>query len=58
MTNSRTHGHLGAYLAIQNTGNTVVYSGGTPIWWSTFRPGGPVDPDPGECSPRPGHLCP
>ncbi|MFD7094638.1 hypothetical protein [Streptomyces xanthophaeus] len=56
--NSGTHRHPGAHLAVQNGGNIAVYYGGTPIWWSNYRPGGPVDPDPGECHPRPNHLCP
>ncbi|MGW6617961.1 hypothetical protein ACWGA0_31475 [Streptomyces erythrochromogenes] len=56
--NSATDRHWGAHLAVQNGGNIAVYYGGTPIWWSNFRPGGPVDPDPGECHPRPNHLCP
>ncbi|MFJ4767511.1 hypothetical protein ACIP88_00115 [Streptomyces uncialis] len=55
---SRTGRNPGAYLAIQNAGNLVVYLNGRPLWWSNFRPG-PVDPgDPGECQPRPNHLCP
>lgn len=56
--NSATDHHPGAYLAIQNSGNMVVYYGGTPIWWSNFRPGGPVDPGDDDCHPRPGRLCP
>ncbi|MEV8353580.1 hypothetical protein ACFVTT_37550 [Streptomyces niveus] len=58
---SRTGRNPGAYLAIQNAGNMVVHrSDGLPLWWSNFHPGtGPVDPgDPGECQPRPNHLCP
>ncbi|MFJ9458576.1 hypothetical protein ACIRST_26225 [Kitasatospora sp. NPDC101447] len=55
---SRTGRHPGAYLAIQNGGNLVVYYGNTPLWWSNYRPGsGPVDPDP-ECTPTPHRLCP
>ncbi|MFG2991826.1 hypothetical protein ACGFZK_21470 [Streptomyces sp. NPDC048257] len=55
--NSATDHHWGAYLAIQNGGNLVVYSGSTPLWWSNFRPGGPVDPG-DDCNPTPGRLCP
>ncbi|MEW2137245.1 hypothetical protein AB0892_11670 [Streptomyces sp. NPDC005409] len=55
--NSRTDHHWGAHLAIQNGGNMVVYYGSTPLWWSNFRPGGPVDPG-DDCSPTPGRLCP
>ncbi|WP_328952899.1 hypothetical protein [Kitasatospora purpeofusca] len=57
---SRTAGHPGAYLAVQNGGNLAVYYGGTPIWWSNYRPGGgpgPIDPDP-ECTPTTHQLCP
>ncbi|MEV6972505.1 hypothetical protein [Kitasatospora sp. NPDC093806] len=56
---SRTGRHPGAYLAIQNAGNLVVYYGSTPLWWSNFRPGttGPIDPDP-ECTPTTHQLCP
>ncbi|MCX4539463.1 hypothetical protein [Streptomyces sp. NBC_01565] len=56
--NSGTDRHPGAHLAIQNAGNMVVYAGSTPIWWSNFRPGGPVDPGDGECRPTPHQLCP
>lgn len=56
--NSATDHHWGAYLAIQNSGNLVVYSGTTPLWWSNFRPGGPVDPGDDECHPTPHQLCP
>lgn len=56
--NSATDRRWGAHLAIQNGGNIAVYYGGDPIWWSNYRPGGPVDPDPGECHPRPGQHCP
>ncbi|MFJ7423738.1 hypothetical protein ACIQXD_34820 [Streptomyces uncialis] len=57
---SRTGRNPGAYLAIQNAGNLVVYLNGRPLWWSNFRPApGPVDPgDPGECQPRPNYPCP
>lgn len=55
--NSATDHHWGAHLAIQNGGNLVVYYGSTPLWWSNFRPGGPVDPG-DDCTPRPGRLCP
>ncbi|MEK2491145.1 hypothetical protein WN990_16445 [Kitasatospora purpeofusca] len=49
---SRTAGHPGAYLAVQNGGNLVVYYGQRALWWSNYRP---ADADP-EC--RPGRLCP
>ncbi|MGG8408080.1 hypothetical protein ACM614_16450 [Streptomyces sp. 12297] len=55
--NSGTNYHPGAYLAVQNGGNLVVYQGSTPLWWSNFRPGGPVDPG-DDCTPKPGRLCP
>ncbi|MFE7189401.1 hypothetical protein [Kitasatospora sp. NPDC057541] len=56
---SRTGRHPGAYLAIQNGGNLVVYYGSTPLWWSNYHPGGtgPIDPDP-ECTPTTHQLCP
>ena len=56
--NSKTNGHPGAYLAIQNSGNIVVYYGDTPLWWSNFRPGGSGPVDPPECLPTPGRYCP
>ncbi|WP_316527764.1 hypothetical protein [Kitasatospora brasiliensis] len=58
--NSKTAGHPGAYLAIQNSGNMVVYSGSTPLWWSNFNPNGsgPVDPGPDDCIPTPNRRCP
>ncbi len=49
---SRTAGHPGAYLAVQNGGNLVVYYSQRALWWSNYRP---ADADP-EC--RPGRLCP
>ncbi|WP_051740937.1 hypothetical protein [Kitasatospora sp. MBT66] len=49
---SRTAGHPGAYLAVQNGGNLVVYYGQRALWWSNYRP---ADADP-EC--RPGRVCP
>ncbi|MFE7559996.1 hypothetical protein [Kitasatospora sp. NPDC057500] len=58
---SRTGRHPGAYLAIQNGGNLVVYYGGTPLWWSNYRPGGgtgPIDPTDPECIPTTHQLCP
>jgi hypothetical protein len=29
---ANTHGHPGAYFAVQDDGNIVVYEGSTPLW--------------------------
>jgi hypothetical protein len=44
--NSGTHGNDGAYLAVQNDGNVVVYNSANSSLWATGTDQGPPCPPP------------